>query len=63
MLSRQANDILRDIYLNFREDFLRLFPGFNENDIERTFLRVVALKAAGDSDPFLKEVWDRIDHL
>lgn len=38
MLSNKGNDVLAKIYSDFREDWLKQFPGHNENDVERHFL-------------------------
>lgn len=38
MLSEKGKSVLSDIYSQFSNRFVELFPGCNQNEIERSFL-------------------------
>ena len=55
MLSEKGNEILKDIYTAFRSDYLFVYPGSNENDVERAFLSELVDGLYGYLDETIKQ--------
>lgn len=55
MLSQQGNAVLQDLYSGFRSRFVDMYPGCNENEVERAFLCAVAIFTTGKPNANLVE--------